>query len=154
AGRALQDGAGCGRYGVSKRRQAAMHRSLWIVLAMPAALAAGGCSVTQLTLATPEHRAVSAAAKRPAGGGAREVVLAQPFVDERPIVLRCGMKKNRFGGDTADVLCASPPNVWLAQLLRTELLADGYRVTPVGEVAGPAAIRIDGLLRQFFVEPK
>jgi len=129
-----------------------MRLSKWLaplVFAVPAA----GCTITGLTLATPPHVTVSNAAGVPKGG-AREVVLKEPFVDERAIVMRCGMKKNAFGGDTADILCAEPPHVWIARLLKEELVAAGYRVTPADQPGGPAAIRIDGLLRQFFVEPK
>ena len=124
----------------------------WLLLAL-CAVPAAGCAFTNITLQAPPHATVTHKEIR-ARGGAREVVLTEPFVDKRPMITRCGMKKNAYNIDTADIFCASPPNVWLAQLLREELLAAGFRVTPPGQPASPTAIRIDGELRQFFLEPK
>jgi uncharacterized lipoprotein YajG len=74
-----------------------------------------------------------------------------PFADERPARDRCGMQKNGYNMDTANVYCAEEPARFLADLLAKELAASGFRVVPATE---GAAVRIEGRLQQFFVEPK
>jgi hypothetical protein len=114
------------------------------------ALCASGCALTNMTLDTPVHARVTQATTI---GDGREIALVVPFVDARSTPKRCGMKKNGYNMDTADILCAEPPNQWLAALLAEELRKAGFHVaTDPGQV-GPGALRLEGTLTQFFLEP-
>jgi uncharacterized lipoprotein YajG len=87
------------------------------------------------------------------GGNGRQVQVITPLVDMRAQKHRCGMQKNGYNFDTADVVCTADPSVWLQDLLAKELQAAGFDV--VGEArAAPGAVRIEGQLIQFFCEPK
>jgi hypothetical protein len=119
-------------------------------IAMVAALCAPGCALTNMTLETPPHARVTRAASV---GQGREIALVVPFADRRATPQRCGMKKNGYNMDTADVLCAEPPNQWLAALLAEELRKAGFQVATDPRQAGPGALRLEGTLTQFFLEP-
>lgn len=116
-----------------------------------AGILASGCALTDLTLNPPPHGKVTAASQIGAG---REILLIVPFADRRTTPERCGMKKNGWNMDTADIHCSAPPGGWLAQLLAEELRAAGFRVGTDPREAGSGALRLDGVLSQFFVEPK
>jgi hypothetical protein len=115
----------------------------FVVLALLALL--GGCAYTTTTVTLPKLLQPAP----PTGG--REVVVVGPFVDARPERGRCGMKKNGYYGDTADILCADDPGAWVARRLASELRAAGVIVhdAPHG-----SALRIEGTLLQFFTEPQ
>ena len=104
-----------------------------------------GCAYTTTTVTLPKLLAPA-----PPSGG-REVVIVGPFVDARRDRGRCGMKKNGYGGDTADVLCAEDPAAWVARRLASDLRAAGVIVhdAPHG-----SALRIEGTLLQLFAEPR
>jgi hypothetical protein len=104
-----------------------------------------GCAYTTTTVTLPKLLAPA-----PPSGG-REVVIVGPFVDARHERGRCGMKKNGYGGDTADVLCAEDPAAWVARRLASDLRAAGVIVhdAPHG-----SALRIEGTLLQLFAEPR
>ncbi|HEX8107666.1 MAG TPA: hypothetical protein VF516_08045 [Kofleriaceae bacterium] len=119
-------------------------------VAMVAALCAPGCAITTMTLETPPHARVTMATSV---GEGREIALVVPFADRRATPQRCGMKKNGYNMDTADILCAEPPNQWLAALLAEELRKAGFRVAADPRQAGPGALRLEGTLTQFFLEP-
>ena len=104
-----------------------------------------GCAYTTTTVTLPKMLAPAPPS------GAREVVIVGPFVDARLQRGRCGMKKNGYNGDTADVLCAEDPASWVARRLASDLRAVGVIVhdAPHG-----SALRIEGTLLQFFTEPK
>lgn len=120
-------------------------------LAIAFSALASGCALTTMTLRPPVHADVTSA--RSVGGG-REILLIVPFVDQRPTPARCGMKKNGYNVDTADINCSVPPNQWLATLVADELRAAGFRVTLDPKQASPAALRLDATLTQFFLEPE
>ncbi len=104
-----------------------------------------GCAYTTTTVTLPKLL-------QPAPpSGAREVVVVGPFVDARAQRGRCGMKKNGYNGDTADILCAEDPGAWVAHRLASELRAVGVIVhdAPHG-----SALRIEGTLLEFFSEPQ
>ncbi|MDB5212655.1 MAG: exported protein of unknown function [Myxococcaceae bacterium] len=105
----------------------------------------GGCAYTQATVTLPKLLQPA-----PPSGG-REVVLVGPFVDARRDRGRCGMKKNGYNGDTADVLCAEDPSTWVARRLASDLRAVGV---VVHDAPHGSALRIEGTLLQFFTEPK
>jgi uncharacterized lipoprotein YajG len=130
-------------------------RSWFFRLAAVLALAftTAGCALTPMTLETRPFEPEPVA---DAGHG-RTIALVAPFVDHRPQVYRCGMKKNAYGFDTADVSCSPPPDALLALLLAQELEAWGFRVlvNPTAEevAAAPPLLIVHGELRQYFVEP-
>lgn len=115
-----------------------------------AALCASGCALTNMTLEAPNHAQVTRAT---AVGDGREIALIVPFTDARPTPARCGMKKNGWNMDTADILCSEPPNQWLGRLLADELRKAGFRVVSDPGQLGPNALQIAGTLTQFFLEP-
>ena len=87
------------------------------------------------------------------GGRDRQVVVVIPFSDDREIRDRCGMQKNGYNMDTADAVCQSDPNSWIAGLLADELRASGFSVRTGDDDYRQTALRIDGTLLKLFVEP-
>jgi hypothetical protein len=87
------------------------------------------------------------------GGRGRQVVVVVPFSDERSIRDRCGMQKNGYNMDTADAICQSDPNAWIAELLADELRASGFSVIRADDAHRPGALRVEGALLKIFVEP-
>lgn len=107
------------------------------------------CAFTDVPLMLPTEpidRPVS-------GGNGRQVIVVLPFSDEREIRDRCGMKKNGYNQDTADAICQSDPNAWIAERLVDELRASGFTVLKEGAPHRPSALRIEGFLIKLFVEP-
>lgn len=117
---------------------------------MAALLTGSGCAFTTVNVAPPAPQAL---AQPPMQGRGREIALMVPFADGRPQGDRCGMKKNGFGMDTADVQCTVPPSTWMANALVHGLYTAGYRVMLNPPAPNARAVRIDGTLLQFFVEP-
>jgi len=91
------------------------------------------------------------AAPIPAEHARASVLVVGPFVDARKDRGRCGMKKNGYNGDAADILCAQPPATFLARRLAADLRAVGVDVREPPE---DADVRIEGTLLQFFTEAK
>jgi len=87
------------------------------------------------------------------GGNGRQVIVIIPFSDEREIRERCGMQKNGYNMDTADAICQSDPNVWIAKLLADELRASGFTVRSQDSSHRLGAVQIEGSLIKIFVEP-
>ncbi len=109
----------------------------------------GGCAFANLTV-TPPQQPISAGLS---GGKQRTVFMVVPFTDDRPFKNRCGMQKNGFNADTANVYCSAEPAQWLADLLLDELRATGFNVVAAAP-SSARAVRLEGHLLQFFVEPK
>lgn len=107
-----------------------------------------GCLRWDAVARTPPLTSVSSGLKV---AGAPAVVVMKPFVDDRGQRGQCGMKK--YKEPTAKVLCESPPNIWLAELLAQDLRAAGFTVHADPVPSGPDELRIEGVLTQFFVEP-
>jgi hypothetical protein len=105
------------------------------------------CALTAGTIAPPAQSVRTGLE----GGGERPVLVLAGWADERPVRTRCGMKKNGYNMDTADMRCAAEPAQWLPGLLATELKAAGFAVL---QAPSPDALAIEGHLLQFFVEPK
>lgn len=113
------------------------------------ALLASGCAFTPIPLTLPTRGLEETIP----GGRSRQVVVVQPFADQRPVRERCGMQKNGYNMDTAPAVCQSPPDAWIAKLLADELRASGFTVLGPDHPSRPTALRIDGTLLQLFVEP-
>jgi hypothetical protein len=133
---------------LSHRRSASL---AVLAVAILLCTASTGCALTSLTL-DPSHAARSI--QSPHRGQGREIVLVSSFDDARTIRNRCGMKKNGYNWDTADIHCQTPPNVMLAQLLREALVAAGFQVRSSTDSVSPSTLHVGGALRFFFVEPK
>jgi hypothetical protein len=118
----------------------------------PLALAALtlGCAFGDVNVRKPLAQDVATSARR---GEGREIVLVRPFANKRPQA-RCGMKKNGYNMDTANVFCDVPPETFLGDLLARQLAAAGFRVLADPRAAGPSTIVLTGVVEQLFVEPK
>jgi hypothetical protein len=110
----------------------------------------GGCAFDDLTVRTPPRQEITAGSRR---GEGREVGLIKPFRNGRRQT-RCGMQKNGFNMDTANVICRDTPESMLADLLGDELLASGFRVLADPARASRSTLMISGAVEQAFVEPK
>ena len=108
-----------------------------------------GCALTNVTVESPRQMNIGTDARR---GMGRAIVLVTPFRDRRPDTQRCGMKKNGYNMDMANVNCDHGPGAELAQHLATELAAAGFRVFSSQQQAGPTAMILWGDLEQVFVE--
>jgi hypothetical protein len=115
-----------------------------------AALALTGCAFGDVTVKQPTSRDVATGSHR---GESRTIVLVRPFKNQRRQA-RCGMKKNGYNMDTANVLCDGAPEVFLADLLAGQLAAAGFRVLADPRQAGRSTIVLTGTLGQVFLEPK
>jgi len=107
------------------------------------------CAFTDIPLTLPTRGLENTVA----GGNGRQVVVIIPFSDEREIRERCGMQKNGYNMDTADAICQSDPNTWIAKLLADELRASGFTVLSQDGPHRPGALQIEGSLVKIFVEP-
>lgn len=108
-----------------------------------------GCALTNVTVNPTDAppRGIASTV-----GRGREIALVNSFEDKRSDPERCGMKKNGYNMDTADVICSLPPPRWLADSLARGLTAAGFVVTG-SPSPSPTAARLDGDVLQFFVEP-
>ena len=123
-------------------------------IALVSGTLASGCAFTEIALHPPPASAMNVGPTVGGGiGRGREVVLAGPLADVRLDPSRCGMKKNGYNMDTADIHCAVPPPQWLTQALADGLHSAGFVVTAAPSSPAPAAY-INGQVVQFFVEPK
>lgn len=113
------------------------------------ALFLSACAFTDVEVGLPDRYE----GMQVSGGEGREVVIVVPFTDQRQIKQRCGMKKNGYNMDTADVFCNAPPAARLAELLAQTLRDAGFRVKTQGEADKPSGVLVEGTLLKFFVEP-
>jgi hypothetical protein len=112
--------------------------------------ALGGCAFIDLNVTPPSPSVFSDA---PNLGRGREVIVDRPFADRRGYPGRCGMQKNGYNMDTADVFCSITPTDWIAGTLEQGLTAAHFRVLHPGDPIGPDVVRIQGAVFQFFLEP-
>jgi hypothetical protein len=103
-----------------------------------------------MNLRAPELPEVS----RQCTGSRPLITLVTPFDDSRPQHNRCGMKKNGYNMDTANILCGADPSRYLARLLAVELDKAGFEVQHKASSASSSGLKLEGELLQFFVEPK
>ena len=113
-----------------------------------AALALAGCAFGDVKVAKPLAKDVTTSSRR---GEGRQIVVVSPFGRGRTQV-RCGMKKNGYNMDTANVFCDGSPEIVLPDLISRELLATGFVVTR--KPPGPSTIVLGGIVEQVFLEPK
>jgi hypothetical protein len=64
------------------------------------------------------------------------------------------MQKNGYNMDTASVYCTVPPSEWLSQALEQGLVNAGFHVRTQKQAQSSSAVRINGAVLQFFVEPE
>jgi hypothetical protein len=129
-----------------------LHLACALSLLLPMA-----CALTDATVVLPKARLAPSIET----GRRRQVIVTTPFQDAREIRQRCGMKKNSYDMDTADLQCttyiegyrvAARPALWLANLLEEELRRAGFAVVNESE-ARASAVRIEGSLLKLFIEP-
>lgn len=115
-----------------------------------------GCAFTNVDIHPPDGASASklAAQGRNGPGRGREVIVHAPFGDLRHDRKRCGMQKNGYNMDTADVKCSEPPGQWLADALAIELTRAGYKPLRSDAVPGPTTVIVRGAVHQLFLEPK
>jgi hypothetical protein len=121
-----------------------------------ATLASTGCAFTNVDVHPPDAppAAQLAAQARGGPGRGREVIVMAPFADARYELTRCGMQKNGYNMDTADVKCTEAPGRWVADALAVELLRAGYKPLRSDAVPGPTTVVVSGTVHQLFLEPK
>src|SRR5262249_19099206 len=106
-----------------------------------------GCALNTVPVSPPMAELTTDASL----GAGRVVLVELPFKDDRPDRTRCGMTKNSYGMDTANVDCTVPPKQFVAEQLVHGLRAAGFSVT---EAQSADPLRVEGTLTQFFLEPK
>jgi hypothetical protein len=112
-------------------------------------VALSGCALTDVRLKAPPS-----GLKTPIpGGNNRQVVVSTPFKDARSITGRCGVQKGGYGNETASAFCQGDPAQWIADLLKSELLASGFTVLAAEDGARETALRVEGALVKIFAEP-
>jgi hypothetical protein len=121
------------------------------VLACAAAAAVlGGCAPTDATVRVPTWRDITTGSHR---GEGRRVVVVNPFGSRRREP-RCGMKKNGYNVDIANVNCTVRPEAMLPKLLAEELSSAGFVVLEDSRQADPSTLIVSGVVEQAFLEPK
>ncbi len=110
-------------------------------------LAPSGCAFTN------GHVRLDAVSKESAatGGGDREVIVF-PAVDERTDAARCGVKRNTYGSETADVLCTPEPSQWLSELILRALDRAKFKVVTTLTARTADPLRIHLRLERLFID--
>jgi hypothetical protein len=115
---------------------------------------ATGCAFTPVEVHPPEVKAPPGwRSNAPSPGRNREVIVYAPFGDVRFDSHRCGMQKNGYNMDTANVECTEQPGRWFADELALELTRAGFRALRSDSVPGPTTVVVRGSVRQLFLEP-
>ncbi len=109
-----------------------------------------GCAFVDVDVHPPEHPHPPQAASTT--GKNREVIVVAPFGDGR-LDPRCGMQKNGYGSDTANVNCEIAPGRWLADAFAAELQNAGFKVLRADAAPGPDTIVVRGVVFKMFMEP-
>lgn len=108
------------------------------------------CAFQDVTLPPVRSDAVKTGSRR---GDGRQIVVMRPFLNQRPQP-RCGMKKNGYNADKANVLCGESPEIMLGDLIVAELTRTGFDVLNDRRQASPSAIVLLGAVQQTFLEQK
>lgn len=135
---------------------AAVPKLLLLAQATVATFLATGCAFTNVDVHQPDTKPPSQVAAQGRGGPGRgrEVIVYAPFGDVRYTRSRCGMQKNGYNMDTADVKCTEEPGRWLADAFAVELTRAGYKALRADAVPGPTTVIVRGTVHQLFLEPK
>ena len=131
-------------------RMAGVRRLIPLLFLLPIL---GGCAFTPVDLKMPKDLN----SEQKAIGSGEEVRVHVPFEDARDSQKRCGMKKNGYNMDTADVNCTKEPELWLSHRLSDELSKAGFNSKIVRQVESkkrPRSVLVEGRLLKFFLEPK
>jgi hypothetical protein len=111
--------------------------------------AVSGCALVEVHVKPPE-----AGLEQPIpGGNQRQVIVIIPFQDARQSMSRCGVQKDGWGNETAQAVCQGNPTQWIAEFLARELTASGFTVLTSEQGARDTALKVEGVLLKFFVEP-
>ena len=108
-----------------------------------------GCALTDMTLRSPAVPEAS----RQCTGTRPVITLVTPLDDSRPQKHRCGIKKNGYNMETAQIFCGAEPAAYLADLLAAELVEAGFDVQRKAAATSSGGLHLKGELLQFFVEP-
>lgn len=122
---------------------------LYRVITLILILASAGCAFTDIPLDMPNSRLEAPIS----GGNNRSIIVIQPFSDNRSDTSRCGMKKNGYNMDTANAVCKTTPEEWLAQQLTDELRASGFNVVTEKPSVKTNALILRGSISKLFIEP-
>jgi hypothetical protein len=120
-----------------------------ILAALALTLATPGCALVDVNVSVPTQTQE----RKPPVGTGREVYVRLPFADARQITARCGMQKDGYNIDSADVPCPGPPAVWFGDLFVTELRARGFVVRTEGAPRSADPLVLEGYLQKLFLEP-
>lgn len=127
-------------------------KAWWAAAVLAAATsAASGCAFGDANLKAPAIGPLSGGKGR---GQGREVIVVPSFFDRRPQQQRCGMKKNGYNMDTANLICQFEPDDYLADMVAAQLADAGFVVGRDRKLAGPNTLILNGTVEQMFVEPK
>ncbi len=85
------------------------------------------------------------------GGAGREVIVF-PVQDERDDSKRCGVKRNGFEAETADVLCEPEPSQWLGELVLRALDRAGFKVVTTQSAKSADPLRLHVKLKHLFID--
>lgn len=108
-----------------------------------------GCALADVNIKPPES-----GLKTPIPGGKeRHVIVTVPFTDAREIKHRCGVQKGGYGNETASAHCQKDPAQWIADFVANELRASGFTVLRSEDGARDTALKLEGVLLKFYVEP-
>jgi Uncharacterized lipoprotein len=108
-----------------------------------------GCALVEVHVKPPE-----AGLEQPIpGGNQRQVIVIIPFQDARQSASRCGVQKNGWGAEMAQAVCQGNPTQWIAEFLARALTASGFTVLTSEQGARDTALKVEGVLLKFFVEP-
>lgn len=109
-------------------------------------LLSGGCIPSRISLELSDR--VSAPIE---GGRGQQIVVVEPFRDERSVSDRCGALVGGFSRVGGTIFCAGEPAAWISKLLRKQLRRSGFDVVEEADATSDA-IRVEGSLLKLFVE--
>lgn len=118
------------------------------LVVVTATIGSAGCAFTDMTVDIPGPVQASPGLRR---GNGRPVMVLGPFASRRHED-RCGMKKNGFNSDTANIRCSTSPEAGLPRLLADGLTAAGFKLLTSRSQVTPSTLVLTGRLDQMFIE--
>jgi hypothetical protein len=110
-------------------------------------LALDGCALT-----SGHVRLEAARLTVPVTTGAGREVIIFPAEDQRSDVHRCGVKRNTYGSETANVYCEPPPAQWLSEVVLRSVDKAGFKVVTTQTAKSPDPLRLRLTLNHLFVD--